>query len=109
MGPQWNTLVQSLTATHDAHCMVPRLGRCKQVPVQYLMQILQAHYGDFVPRYQIFMFDDSKIYGSIPRWQEPTTVWDGKPVIGFMAETFLDDLSVVSRISIQCGRFLQRL
>ena len=62
---------------------------------QYLMQILQAHYGDFVPRYQIFMFDDSKIYGSIPRWQEPTTVWDGKPVLGFMAETFLDDLSVI--------------
>ena len=62
---------------------------------QYLMQILQAHFHDFVPRYQIFMFDDSKIYGSIPRWQEPTTVWDGKPVLGFMAETFLDDLSEI--------------
>ena len=60
-----------------------------------MMQILQAHYGDFIPRYQIFMFDDSKVYGSIPRWQEPTTVWDGKPVIGFMAETFLDDLSEI--------------
>ena len=59
------------------------------------MQILQAHYGDFVPRYQIFMFDDSKIDRSIPQWQEPTTVWDGKPVLGFMAETFLDDLSVI--------------
>ena len=45
---------------------------------QYLMQILQVHYGDFVPRYQIFMFDDSKIYGSIKQWQEPTTIWDGK-------------------------------
>ena len=62
---------------------------------QYLMQILQAHFGDFVPRYQIFMFDDSKIYGRILQWQEPTTVWDGKPVLGFMAETFLDDLSVI--------------
>ena len=62
---------------------------------QYLMQILQAHYGDFVPRYQIFMWDDSKIYGCIPQWQEPTTIWDGKPVLGFMAETFLDDLSVI--------------
>ena len=46
------------------------------------MQILQIHYGDFVPWYQIFMFDDSKIYGSIQQWQEPTTVWDGKPVLG---------------------------
>ena len=62
---------------------------------QYLMQTLQVHYGDFVPRYQIFMFDDPKIYGSIQQWQEPTTVWDGKPVLGFMAETFLDDLPVI--------------
>ena len=54
---------------------------------QYLMQILQAHYGDYAPRYQILMFDDSKIYGPCLQWQEPTTIWDGKPVIGFMAET----------------------
>ena len=60
---------------------------------QYLMQILQAHYGDYVPRYQILMFDDSKIYGPCLQWQEPTTIWDGTPVLGFMAETFLDDLS----------------
>ena len=46
---------------------------------QYLMQILQAHYGDYVPRYQILMFDDSKIYGPCLQWQEPTTIWDGKP------------------------------
>ena len=29
----WHTLVQPLTATHHGHCMVPQLGRCKQVPV----------------------------------------------------------------------------
>ena len=62
---------------------------------QYLMQILQAHYDDYVPRYQILMFDDSKIYGPCLQWQEPTTIWDGTPVLGFMAETFLDDLSTV--------------
>ena len=62
---------------------------------QYLMQILQAHYGDYVPRYQILMFDDSKIYGPCLQWQEPTTIWDGTPVMGFMAETFLDDLSSI--------------
>ena len=45
--------------------------------------------------YQIFMLDDSKIYGCIKQWQEPNTIWDGKPVLGFMAETFLDDLSVI--------------
>ena len=44
------------------------------------------------------MFDDSKIYKSIQQWQEPTTVWDGQPVLGFMAETFLDDLQVIGFI-----------
>ena len=65
---------------------------------QYLMQILQAHFHDFVPRWQIFMYDDSKVYGSVPRWQEPTTIWDGKPALGFMAETFLADLSEIGFI-----------
>ena len=59
---------------------------------QYLMQILQVQFHDYVPRYQIFMFDDSKIYKSIQQRQEPTTVWDGQLVLGFMAETFLNDL-----------------
>ena len=63
---------------------------------QYLMQILQAQYGDYVPRYQILMLDDSKIYGPCLQWQEPSTIWEGKPVMGFMAETFLDDLSSIS-------------
>ena len=59
---------------------------------QYLMQLLQAQYGDYIPRYQILMFDDSKINGLCLQWQEPSTIWDGKPVMGFMAETFVDDL-----------------
>ena len=63
---------------------------------QYLMQILQAQYGDYVPRYQILMLDDSKIYGPCLQWQEPSTIWEGTPVMGFMAETFLDDLSCIS-------------
>ena len=62
---------------------------------QYLMQILQVQFHDYVPRYQIFMFDDSKIYKLIQQWQHPTTIWDGQPVLGFMAETFLDDLQVI--------------
>ena len=31
----------------------------------------------------------------VQHWQEPTTLWDGQPVIGFMAETYLDDLPTV--------------
>ena len=42
------------------------------------------------------MLDDSKIYGPCLQWQEPSTIWEGTPVMGFMAETFLDDLSCIS-------------
>ena len=31
----------------------------------------------------------------IQSWQEPTTLWDGQLVLGFMAETHLDDLQTV--------------
>ena len=31
----------------------------------------------------------------IQTWHEPTTLWDGQPVLGFMAETFLDDLHTI--------------
>ena len=30
---------------------------------------------DYVPRYQILMLDDSKIYGPCLQWQEPSTIW----------------------------------
>ena len=63
---------------------------------QYLMQILEAQYKDYVPRYQILIFDDSKIYGPCRQWQEPSTIWEGTPVMGFMAETFVDDLPCLS-------------
>ena len=32
--------------------------------LQYLMQILQVQFHDYVPRYQLFMLDESKIYKS---------------------------------------------
>ena len=60
---------------------------------QFLMQLLETSYPDYVPKYQILMYDDSKINGPCLQWQAPTTIWDGTPVLGFMAETFLDDLS----------------
>ena len=41
---------------------------------QFLMQLLEANYGDYVPKYQILMDDDSKIYGPCLQWQEPTTI-----------------------------------
>ena len=62
---------------------------------QYLMQILQVHFQDYVPKYHIFVDQDDNVDMQVQHWQEPTTLWDGQPVIGFMAETYLDDLQRV--------------
>ena len=61
---------------------------------QYLMQILQVNVGDDIPRYQIFV-EREEVDKIVQYWQEPTTLWDGQTVIGFMAETYLDDLPTV--------------
>ena len=62
------------------------------------MQILQVNLGDYIPRYQIVVL--------VQHWMEPTTIWDGRPVIGFMADSYLDDLKTVgSSTSIPCGHF----
>ena len=62
---------------------------------QYLMQILQVQYQDYVPKYHIFVEDSETVKVPIQTWQHPTTLWDGQPVLGFMAETYLDDLPIV--------------
>ena len=62
---------------------------------QYLMQILQVNLGDYIPKYPIFVEREEEVDKLLQHWQEPTTLWDGQPVIGFMAETYLDDLETV--------------
>ena len=62
---------------------------------QYLMQILQVHFEDFIPRYHIFVEQEDDVDKLFQHWQEPTTLWDGQPVTGFMAETYLDELETV--------------
>ena len=62
---------------------------------QYLMQILQVQFQDYVPKYHIFVDKEDNVDKLIQFWQEPTTLWDGQPVIGFMAETYLDDRQTV--------------
>ena len=58
---------------------------------QYLMQILQVNVGDYIP----FVEQEDEVDKLVQHWQQPTTLWDGSPVIGFMAETYLDDLETV--------------
>ena len=62
---------------------------------QYLTQILQAQFQDYVPKYHIFVDKEDNVDKLIQFWQEPTTLWDGQPVLGFMAETYLDDLDTI--------------
>ena len=50
---------------------------------QCLMQILQVHFEDFIPRYHIFVEQEDVVDKLVQHWQEPTTLWDGHPVIGF--------------------------
>ena len=54
---------------------------------QYLMQILQVQFQDYIPKYHIFCMQEEGVDKLIQHWQEPTTLWDGQPVFGFMAET----------------------
>ena len=59
------------------------------------MQILQVHFQDYIPKYQIFVEQEDDVDKLVQHWQEPRTLWDGQPVIGFVAETYLDDLQTV--------------
>ena len=62
---------------------------------QYLMQVLQVNLGDYIPRYQIFVQQEEEVDKLVQHWMQPTTLWDGRPVIGFMADSYLDDLQTV--------------
>ena len=62
---------------------------------QDLMQILQVQFQDYVPKYHICVEQEENVDILPQRWQEPTTLWDGQPVLGFMAETYLDDLQTI--------------
>ena len=62
---------------------------------QYLMQILQVNLGDYIPRYQIFVQQEEDVNKLVQHWMEPTTLWEGNPVIGFVADSYLDDLQTV--------------
>ena len=59
------------------------------------MQILQVNLGDYIPRYQIFVQQEEEVDKLVQHWMEPSTLWDGRPVIGFMADSYLDDLETV--------------
>ena len=62
---------------------------------QYLMQTLQVNFQDYIPNWQIFVEQNKTVDKLIVQWQNPTTIWTGQPVLAFMAETDLDDLSIV--------------
>ena len=48
-----------------------------------------------MPKYQIFIDKAETVDKLVQTWHEPTTIWDGQPILGFMAETYLDDLQTI--------------
>ena len=61
---------------------------------QDLLQILQVNFQDYIrniPKWQILLQHDDDMPKKPRTWQFPSTVWDGQPVIGFMAETTFED------------------
>ena len=60
---------------------------------QHLEQILQVNLEDYIPRWQIFVEQPETVDKLIVQWQNPTAIWTGQPVLGFMAE--IEDLAVV--------------
>ena len=48
-----------------------------------------------MPKYHIFVEQEENVDILPQHWQEPTTLWDGQPALGFMAETYLDDLQTI--------------
>ena len=50
---------------------------------------------DYMPKWQIFVEQPETVDMLIAQWLNPTTIWTGQPVLGFMAETDFDDLAIV--------------
>ena len=61
---------------------------------QYLLQILQVTFKDYIPKWQIFFEGDDDFPTMIRKWRYPSTVWDGQPVLGFMEESDFKDAQV---------------
>ena len=59
------------------------------------MQILQVNFDDYIPNWQIFVEEEETVDRQVKHWLSPSTIWEGRPVIGFMAETCLRDLTTV--------------
>ena len=59
------------------------------------MQMLQVQVDDCIPRWQIFVEQEETVDNQLVHWQSPSTIWEGRPVLGFMAETHLRDLKTV--------------
>ena len=59
------------------------------------MQILQVNFDDCIPRWQTFVEQEEDVDKFVKHWLSPSTLSEGRPVIGFMTETCLSDLSTV--------------
>ena len=78
---------------------------------QYLLQILKQTFKDYIPKWQIIFEPCDDFPTLILKWRHPSTVWEGHPVLGFMAETDFRDAfqqKLSFEIFIRCGHTLQQ-
>ena len=96
MGNQWNPLVQyPQTADDDCH-LVSRLARSVKVPVPHADIASQSReFHSKVPDLCPAKEEEEEVDKLVQHWMQPTTLWDGRPVTGFMADSYLDDLRTV--------------
>ena len=89
MDPQCHSLVQCPpTADDDCHCV--ETG--KMHPNSNTWYQLR---DDYIPKWQIFVEREETVQKQLVHWHSPTTIWEGRPVLGFMVETYLGDLMTV--------------
>ena len=77
---------------------------------QYLMQILQVQYQDYVPKHHIFVDDAETVHVPIQTWQSQPLYGMVNQYLGsWLRRISMIYLLLVSRTSIQCGHFQLRL
>ena len=77
--------VQHSPAAHDDSCVDTELARCLGVSVP--LRRYRLNLSDYLPRWQILVEQQDGLPSMTLRWRAPSRVWQGHPVLGFMADT----------------------
>ena len=85
----WSPLVRNPRTADDELQYGQKIGQILQS--FSTCWILQVTFQDYIPKWQIFVKEDDDSPKMITKWRYPSIVWDGHPVLGFMAESEFKD------------------